>query len=646
LNKKESEESRKNIGDSENASIDFLKRIRNIKRNIVFREEIISFKDKGATPPLKPADKGKPSWRVIDRDEFETYYSEFTDFDREELDKLCAMIMQTGKYKRVEYDVKDEEFITFSLYPVTRVYKITFRGNSEIDDYSLMRQLNLTSGEIFDYEKMEGDESVLRKYYSMRGYPGAKISSEVIHDVKKNSVNIVYSAMEGKPVLIKSINPYYINFSTIHKPERLIDIETGDVFDREALKKDLDEMREFFVDDSYYTAKIHDPEYKFFAVKSLVDVDIKINPGPRYEIVYREHDGNTVTTLGPHYFKKVSELNASINIKSMTAFRKEDLELLSQKVRNFYKNDGYYYASVDASLKDSLDSSRMVERLYNKIKNYRFTLKSLKDTGKDLTEYVISMPKKIKKFLTGEKEKNLKMLREITFDIYKKEKIVVGKINVHGSRFADDDGVRDIIGDASDFKSGKPFSMEKLNEGIKNLVAYYNINGYLKFKVSDIDYAFAKRKRIVEEIGSGQKIAKDSFEADVDIYLREGTRVLIEDIRIHGNKKISDIDTYKVTSLKKGEVYNPEKIEKAASKIKDYYNSRGFYYFKFTDKNFETFNSDYSGVEINFNVDEGNKIYVGSIILRGNYRTKSRVIVRKIDLKEGEILTGEKILNS
>ena len=398
--------------------------------------------------------------------------------------------------------------------------------------------------------------------------------------------------------------------------------------------------------------RIHEPTYVFDDKKANVDIEIRINPGPRFEFSYKEYknEDKKGKKIGYESFLRLNALKEATNAGAMTSLNKEDIDLLAQRVVRYYKNLGFYYVRVTGTYVDELDSSRMIEGLYSKFKNIKFTLKSFKDEVKNATEYVVSMPGELKDMVTGKKKQNLKILRTVKFDIFMKNQIVVGKISVHGNKLIPNKKVLSIIESAADFETGEAFSKEHLDEGLINLEGFYNESGYLRFDVTDIDYTFRKKK-IVENVSdevekSKGKTPKHILEADVDIFIKEGAKTLIEDIAVTGNHSFARGDLLEIAGIKERDIYSLDEVENAAAAIKNYYKAHGFYYFKFSNPNFATFNSDYSSVKIRFDISEGEIIHVGSIILKGNHRTKSRVVVRKMDLKEGGILSSDKILNT
>lgn len=259
--------------------------------------------------------------------------------------------------------------------------------------------------------------------------------------------------------------------------------------------------------------------------------------------------------------------------------------------------------------------------------------------------------------MTGANIESLQVLREITFEIKKGDEFIVGNIYTHGNKAFSAYAIKTTIGAPAGFKEMRkissqnpqfkrvaPFNKIALNDGLENLAGFYNENGYLNYKLVDVDYSFKKTTLPISE--DKDAMLKDVVEVNVDLYIEEGPQALINNINIEGNRNISLSEIQKLVKFKKGDVFNSVLIEETATRIKELYNNKGYYYFKFKNPEFYLFDSELSQADVNFDIEEGPIVFVSSIVLKGNFRTESRVLIRKIDLKENEILTKAKVLDS
>lgn len=97
-------------------------------------------------------------------------------------------------------------------------------------------------------------------------------------------------------------------------------------------------------------------------------------------------------------------------------------------------------------------------------------------------------------------------------------------------------------------------------------------------------------------------------------------------------------------SLQAGDWYSPKAVDRALEKIRDYYGEVGYlnsYVDVIRRPNLET-----GKIDLTFRVREGTKTYLGSINIRGNTKTRSRVIVRELLMAPGEVFDTVRMKNS
>jgi len=164
---------------------------------------------------------------------------------------------------------------------------------------------------------------------------------------------------------------------------------------------------------------------------------------------------------------------------------------------------------------------------------------------------------------------------------------------------------------------------EVFSEDLDRVENYYHYKGYLDAKILDV-----------------QRVPKKD-KIHVIIKIQEGPTYNVGNVDIQGNsvfpakplrsRLISLTDT----------LYSPEKMETDSKAIADFYYDRG--YIEANVENQVTFNSSTNKMDIVFYITESSIFYVNKINLRGNYKTKDKVIRRELLVYPGEIFNGSKI---
>jgi len=111
---------------------------------------------------------------------------------------------------------------------------------------------------------------------------------------------------------------------------------------------------------------------------------------------------------------------------------------------------------------------------------------------------------------------------------------------------------------------------------------------------------------------------------------------LISDIRINGNKALSKDDIQEVLTIKVKQSLNQEKIKADVEKIKNLYETKGYYNAEITDKVEKDGEKDF---RIIFDIKENNKIYVKSITFEGNEAYSSKELKNIMSSSEHSIFS-------
>jgi len=195
------------------------------------------------------------------------------------------------------------------------------------------------------------------------------------------------------------------------------------------------------------------------------------------------------------------------------------------------------------------------------------------------------------------------------FYIYEGKRIKIRSIIFSGNRLSEKK-IKEIMTS----KEGEFLNPEALSFDRDIIVEFYNALGYLK---AEVDEPISR--------------IEDSW-ADILIEIREGPQSVIEDIKIEGNSHLSDESVMAAIRLEKGNPYNEVDISDARYRILDLCTEKGLLDADITVKR-EFLDT---GVRVTFLIKEGEPLYFGKTVLKGNQRTKNIVIERELLHKEGK----------
>ncbi len=173
------------------------------------------------------------------------------------------------------------------------------------------------------------------------------------------------------------------------------------------------------------------------------------------------------------------------------------------------------------------------------------------------------------------------------------------------------------------------FQESSLEADKQAVLAFYNNNGYIDAEVIDI----TKTEAINEK--------KERNELTITFILREGGIYTFGGVTFEGNKIFSTEDLRPLIKLKDGATFNQTKFQEGLMAVTDKYYENGY-----TANRFEPVDAkDPENKTISFNIliMENARSHIENIIIKGNTKTKEKVIRREIPIDTGDIFSKTKI---
>ncbi|WP_428655521.1 outer membrane protein assembly factor BamA [Runella sp.] len=176
------------------------------------------------------------------------------------------------------------------------------------------------------------------------------------------------------------------------------------------------------------------------------------------------------------------------------------------------------------------------------------------------------------------------------------------------------------------------FIPKKYDEDKEKLIELYNKNGF--------------RDAIIASDSVIQNA--DGKTIDLVINLDEGPRYYIRNVTWEGNYLHSTDILNKVFGLKKGDIYNPEEIQKRleanpGQDVSSLYMDDGYLYYNCRpiEKSIEG-----DSIDIEMRIFEGKQATINKIILNGNTKTSDHVVMRELFTLPGQKFSKTEIINT
>jgi outer membrane protein insertion porin family len=188
--------------------------------------------------------------------------------------------------------------------PKVKVKKVTIEGNSALSDREIRKVMQtkkwwifsfITGSGIYKKDQMKDDVERIRDLYHSIGYIYVVISEpkiELSPDRKKLYITITVS--EGDQYSIGDIK---VQGNTVFSKSELfenLDIATGQIFNRRALRKDVDEIIDRYMEHGYARVDVN-PLITVRKAEHIADITLSITEGGIFRIGRINITGNTKT---------------------------------------------------------------------------------------------------------------------------------------------------------------------------------------------------------------------------------------------------------------------------------------------------------------------------------------------------------------
>ena len=233
-----------------------------------------------------------------------------------------------------------------------------------------------------------------------------------------------------------------------------------------------------------------------------------------------------------------------------------------------------------------------------------------------------------------------------TFEIAETPKVKILEVDFVGAKAFPQKKLRKVIKTRAHWMfswiTGSGFLKdEQLQEDKEKLADFYREKGYIDFELREVQYVNPTPKTMI-----------------IRFVIYEGTRYKVGAVKFTGNKLFSTADianglrilhTAKRSKAKigpnglemdVGDVFTPKGLTTDTEAVEDFYGAKGYIDVTAQSRNLRVLripNTDTGTMDLEFQIDEGQKSYIEKIEIRGNTTTRDKVIRRELAVAPGEV---------
>ncbi|MFH1779360.1 MAG: outer membrane protein assembly factor BamA [Candidatus Omnitrophota bacterium] len=216
----------------------------------------------------------------------------------------------------------------------------------------------------------------------------------------------------------------------------------------------------------------------------------------------------------------------------------------------------------------------------------------------------------------------------VTITVDEGKRVKIRKITFEGNRAFKTGKLLKLMATKKDtlFTSGV-FNEETFEGDLEKIKAFYESQGFLDIRLEpELKYD-----------STGKFL-------HINIKVDEGRKYLVGEIKFSGNVVISEENMRKPLKLTTGQAFNRDGLREDVNTVQGLYFEKGYIYAIVKSETF--LNPSTSNIDVTYNIVENELTYVERIEIKGNIKTKDKVIRRELRVRPGEPFDGKKLQRS
>jgi len=219
----------------------------------------------------------------------------------------------------------------------------------------------------------------------------------------------------------------------------------------------------------------------------------------------------------------------------------------------------------------------------------------------------------------------------LTFRITERDRISISRIEFDGNTRFSNNALRSHISlKAKSLINNGAFQEAKLLTDREAVATYYHDRGYIDAVVRDVT-------RTYEADDKGTNLI-------LTFMIEEGEEFTFGGVTFEGNRIFSSEQLSGLVSSRVGDIVNMSKLEMDLQSVADLYYENGYIFNSIART--EDRNSQTNVLSYLVSIVERNRAYIENIIVLGNEKTKTEVILREIPLEPGDVFSKTKVMDA
>ena len=264
------------------------------------------------------------------------------------ISNIVRNLFLTGQYDDVRASQQGNTLV-ISVMPKAIISDVVFEGNKSVPNDALKQNLDTNGfrkGDVLNREKLEEFRKGLEEHYHSVGRYNAKVET-IVNPLPNNRAEIKIQVTENDVALLKDVTFVGNQAFDSDRLEDQMELQPdawwkffGNKFDSTQFTKDLETIRNYYLDRGYAKAGIANTDVKLNDEKTEARVTIDIVEGEKYTV----NSARIVGDVGG-MAEQLAPLLKQIHVGE--EFRRSDVQLVEESIKATLGERGYGSAQVN-----------------------------------------------------------------------------------------------------------------------------------------------------------------------------------------------------------------------------------------------------------------------------------------------------------
>ncbi len=233
--------------------------------------------------------------------------------------------------------------LIFVLQEKPSIQTIKIVGNKKLTEEKIRSKIDLVEGSIIPPGALLKNADKIRLFYEEEGYYRAQIDARE-ERISPAEVSVTITIVEGDKYDIGEIHIAGNKF--LKEKDIKGKLQTSELFlwffggtlKRDELRRDLDRIRAYYLDNGFLDIAVEDPQIEVNPAKKRLVITIRVEEGPQYRI--------SKLTLGGNKLFPEGEIRRLMTSMPGGIFSREKLQADVVAITDRYSEHGYLFADV------------------------------------------------------------------------------------------------------------------------------------------------------------------------------------------------------------------------------------------------------------------------------------------------------------